>query len=441
MDDRRIEWTGERCVSWTDDLQVIYEHYHRYALAARFTAGARVLDLACGEGFGAALLAAGARDVVGVDIDPQTVEHAAVNYSSDTLHFRIGSMIDPELLAGANRFDVITCFEALEHVEKQDTLIAVVRRLLAPGGLFLTSTPDVTVYSHEHGNDNPFHVRELTEPEFRALLGSSFGHVAVLRQNVAVGSLIVGPVVAEFDNRASAAPGSPTVHSLRRAPDGGWRVASEVPHTYLLGIASDAALPELPQLSVLLDPDLILVRDAHRTLAQQRQRTAELADQLQQAAAAHAATARKLHRLEGDRARLRSELAGAQHRAQRAEALAGWQQELAGEADRRAAELQAEVLALRTEQSATAARLISRYRAPWSVRRRAGRCAVISTSARWVAGQPRPPSPHRSARWRCGPARRRCSASWCRCTASGTTPGHAWPVLRRTARRSRSRCW
>ena len=100
MDDRRIEWTGERCVSWTDDLQVIYEHYHRYALAARFTAGARVLDLACGEGFGAALLAAGARDVVGVDIDPQTVEHAAVNYSSDTLHFRIGSMIDPELLAG-----------------------------------------------------------------------------------------------------------------------------------------------------------------------------------------------------------------------------------------------------------------------------------------------------------------------------------------------------
>ena len=351
MGDRRIEWTGERCVPWTDDLQVIYEHYHRYALAARFTAGARVLDLACGEGFGAALLAAGARDVVGVDIDPQTVEHACANYSGDKLQFRLGSMIDPELLAGADRFDVITCFEALEHVEEQDTLIAVVRRLLAPGGLFLTSTPDVTVYSHEHGNDNPFHVRELAEPEFRALLGSSFGHVAVLRQNVAVGSMI-----------SSSAPGSPTVQSLRRAPDGGWRVASEVPHTYLLGIASDAALPELPQLSVLVDADLTLVRDAHRALAQQRQRTAELASQLQQAAAAHTLTTRRLQRLESNLRRLRSELAGAQRRAQRAEALAGWQREIAGEADRRAAELEREVLALRTEQSATAARLISRYR-------------------------------------------------------------------------------
>ncbi|MGH3538220.1 MAG: class I SAM-dependent methyltransferase, partial [Pseudonocardiaceae bacterium] len=343
MGDRRIEWTGERCVPWTDDLQVIYEHYHRYELAARFTAGARVLDLACGEGFGAALLAAGARDVVGVDIDPQTVEHACANYSGDKLQFRLGSMIDPELLAGADRFDVITCFEALEHVEEQDTLIAVVRRLLAPGGLFLTSTPDVTVYSHEHGNDNPFHVRELAEPEFRALLGRSFGHVAVLRQNVAVGSMISG-----------SAPGSSTVQTLRRAPDGGWRVASEVPHTYLLGIASDATLPELPQLSVLVDADLTLVRDAHRALAEQRQRTAELASQLQQAAAAHTTSTRRLQRLESDLRRLRSELAGTHRRAQRAEALAGWQREIAGEADRRAAELEREVLALRAEQSATA---------------------------------------------------------------------------------------
>jgi GT2 family glycosyltransferase/SAM-dependent methyltransferase len=351
MDDRRIEWTGERCVPWTDDLQVIYEHYHRYALAARFTAGARVLDLACGEGFGAALLATGARDVVGVDIDPQTVEHACANYSSDKLHFRIGSMISPELLAGADRFDVITCFEALEHVEEQDTLIAVVRRLLAPGGLFLTSTPDVTVYSHEHGNDNPFHVRELTEPEFRTLLGGAFGHVAILRQNVAVGSLISG-----------SAPGSPTVQSLRRAPDGGWWVASQAPHTYLLGIASDAALPELPQLSVLVDADLTIVRDAHRALARQQERTAELADQLQHAEAAHTTTARRLQRLEGDLRQLSSELAGARRRTQRAEAQAAWQREIAGEADGRAAELQAEVLALRAEQSATAARLISRYR-------------------------------------------------------------------------------
>ena len=55
---RLIGWTGERCVPWTDDVQVIYEHYHRYAIAARFVRGKRVLDLACGEGYGTALLAA-----------------------------------------------------------------------------------------------------------------------------------------------------------------------------------------------------------------------------------------------------------------------------------------------------------------------------------------------------------------------------------------------
>lgn len=355
MDKRHIEWTGERCVPWTDDLQVVYEHYHRYALAARFTAGARVLDLACGEGYGTALLATGARDVVGVDIDPRTVEHATANYRGANLHFMIGSMIDPELLAGVDRFDVITCFEALEHVEQQDVLLSVVRRLLVPGGLFLTSTPDVTVYSHQHGNDNPFHVRELTEPEFRALLGGSLRHVAVLRQNVAAGSLISG-----------AASGPGIAQSLRRTPDGGWRVAPEVPHTYLLGIASDAALPELPRLSVLVDPDLTLVRDAHRALAQQRDRVAQLSGELaherQQAAALGATTTRQRERLEGDVRRLGSELAGAQRRAQRLELLAGWQREIAGEAQRRAAELELQVLALQREQSATAARLISRYR-------------------------------------------------------------------------------
>ncbi|MGH3752495.1 MAG: glycosyltransferase [Pseudonocardiaceae bacterium] len=361
--DRRIEWTGERCVPWTDDLQVVYEHYHRYALAARFAAGARVLDLACGEGFGPALLAAEAREVAGVDLDPRTVEHATAHYPGENLHFTVGSMIDPELLAGAEPFDVITCFEALEHVTDQDTLIAVVRRLLAPGGLFLTSTPDVTVYSHEHGNDNPFHVRELTEPQFQALLGGSFGHVAILRQNVAVGSLIT----------STAAPGWGTAQSVRRAPEGGWRVAPELPHTYLLGIASDAPLPDLPALSALVDPDLALVRDAHRALAHERNQAAELAQQhtelagelageRQRAAADRDSATRRREQLAGDVHRLRAELAAAQRRAQRAESVASWRHEIGSAAERRAAELEREVVVLRAEQSATAQRLISRYR-------------------------------------------------------------------------------
>ncbi|MGH4025536.1 MAG: glycosyltransferase [Pseudonocardiaceae bacterium] len=358
--DRGIDWTGERCVPWTDDLQVIYEHYHRYALAARFVAGARVLDLGCGEGFGPALLAGAAREVVGVDVDRQTVEHAVAHYPRENLSFSVGSMIDPDLLPDAEPFDVITCFEALEHVEEQDVLIALVRRLLAPGGLFLTSTPDVTVYTHEHGNENPFHLRELSEPEFRELLGGAFGHVALLRQNVAVGSLIT----AEPPEQGRLLPY--VGESLRRSPDGGWQLAEELPHTYLLGIASDTPLPELAGLSALVDPELTLVRDAQRALGHERHRadrTVEaLTDERNRAAADQASAIRKLERLGAELHQLRTDLAEVQRRAQRAESRVAWQEEIAGAAERRAAELEAEVQTLRAEQSAVAQRLLSRYR-------------------------------------------------------------------------------
>ncbi|MCA1675009.1 MAG: class I SAM-dependent methyltransferase, partial [Actinobacteria bacterium] len=358
--DRGIDWTGERCVPWTDDLQVIYEHYHRYALAARYVAGARVLDLGCGEGFGPALLAGVAREVVGVDIDRQTIEHAVAHYPRENLSFSVGSMIDPDLHPAAEPFDVITCFEALEHVEEQDVLIALVRRLLTPGGLFLTSTPDVTVYTHQHGNENPFHLRELSEPEFRELLGGAFGHVALLRQNVAVGSLIA----AEPAEQGQLLPY--VGQSLRRSPHGGWQLADELPHTYLLGMASDAPLPELAGLSALVDPELTLVRDAHRALGRERHRADQagnaLADERNRAAADQASAVRRLERLGGEVHQLRTDLAGAARRAERAESRAAWQQEIAGVAERRAAELDAEVQTLRAEQSAVVQRLLSRYR-------------------------------------------------------------------------------
>ena len=90
--DHLIEWTGERCVPWTDDHQVIYEHYHRYAFALPFVAGKRVLDLASGEGYGAALLAERAASVVGLELDQRTVEHARNRYRGGALSFEVGSM-------------------------------------------------------------------------------------------------------------------------------------------------------------------------------------------------------------------------------------------------------------------------------------------------------------------------------------------------------------
>ena len=91
---RLIDWTGERCVPWTPDIQVAYEHYHRYLWAAQIVAGRKVLDLGSGEGFGSAILAGEAESVTGIDVDPVTVDHAQLNYAAPNLEFAVGSALE-----------------------------------------------------------------------------------------------------------------------------------------------------------------------------------------------------------------------------------------------------------------------------------------------------------------------------------------------------------
>jgi cyclopropane fatty-acyl-phospholipid synthase-like methyltransferase len=72
-----LEWTGERYLPWIKDFQMHYEHLHRYAFAAQLVKGKRVLDLACGEGYGSNMLAQEAESVIGLDIDEKVVYHAS----------------------------------------------------------------------------------------------------------------------------------------------------------------------------------------------------------------------------------------------------------------------------------------------------------------------------------------------------------------------------
>src|SRR5665213_929774 len=95
---RRIEWTGERCVPWSDDLQVIYEHYQRYLFVAPLATGRRVLDLASGEGYGSSILASEAQSVLGIDIDRDSVLHARETYQSPNIIFQQGDILDLSLL-------------------------------------------------------------------------------------------------------------------------------------------------------------------------------------------------------------------------------------------------------------------------------------------------------------------------------------------------------
>ena len=162
-----LQFTGERftpeCVR-----EIWYEHWHRYALATRFAAGRRVLDAACGEGYGSALLAAHAREVVGVEISDEALAHARGRYAAPNLRFERGDATALAAFPDAS-FDLIVSFETLEHVQEQEALVAGFARLLAPGGLLLLSSPDKRTYSEVAGFANEFHVRELYREELDAL--------------------------------------------------------------------------------------------------------------------------------------------------------------------------------------------------------------------------------------------------------------------------------
>jgi len=152
-----LEWTGERYVPWFEGAEIGYEHLHRYAFATQFVRNKSVLDLACGEGYGSNLLARTAKHVVGIDLDEQTVKHAKNKYIRSNLEFRIGSITEIPI-NGQHVFDVIVCFEALEHVDDHEKLLSEAKRLLAPGGLFFVSTPNKTLYTDEPHFNNPYHV-------------------------------------------------------------------------------------------------------------------------------------------------------------------------------------------------------------------------------------------------------------------------------------------
>ncbi|SDP77155.1 glycosyltransferase [Lentzea jiangxiensis] len=364
--DRRIEWTGERCVPWTEDTQVVYEHYHRYALARDLVAGKRVLDLASGEGYGAAMLAETAAEVVGVDIDVPSVEHAQLNYGGPSLRFVVGSITDPAVLADAGQFDVITCFEAIEHVTDHDGLMELVRTRLAPGGLLLISTPDTEVYSHQHHNCNEFHLKELTEREFAELLKADFANVAMFRQNVAVGSVITS---------VSSAKGSLGAHTVRAAGDT-WTVENGLPHTYLVAVASRGKLPALPSAAIMLDPELSLVgratarlralyEDSRAEVEQLKATIEELEQHRQTEERDKLAALESVRDSHAERERLAGELHQAVRAADRSAAVIEWMQDSSNALEQRAVRAEAEVQRLRREvdeQNALVQRALGKYR-------------------------------------------------------------------------------
>lgn len=254
---RLIDWTGERCVPWAPDVEVIYEHFHRYMWAARVVGGRKVLDLGSGEGFGAAILAESATQVVGVDLDERTVEHSRLNYAAANLDFQMGTALDLSAFEEGS-FGAVVALEIIEHVKDQERVLGEVARVLAQDGLLVISTPDRRLYSDVTGQRNPFHEHELGLEEFHGLLVKHFPHVASWAQRP-----ITGSHMHSLDGSSSGGAQEQPDYYIERSGEE-WHAAGDPPALYVVALASKVALPEIADTSTLADCGLELMRDKER---------------------------------------------------------------------------------------------------------------------------------------------------------------------------------
>jgi len=170
-----LQLTGERTLPdvpeenyWFRRHLVVYEW-----IGAR-VGGLRVIDMACGEGYGAAALAQTASEVVGVDANPEAHEHAQLRYRAGNLRFERAPV---ETFTAPT--DAVVFLQTIEHLADPGAALTHFRDLVGGRGPVFVSTPNVLTLAPSGAarSDNPWHVHEYTAQEFAELCGRHFDSV------------------------------------------------------------------------------------------------------------------------------------------------------------------------------------------------------------------------------------------------------------------------
>lgn len=161
-----------------------HQHVTRYRWAARLARGRRALDAACGAAYGSRiLLDEGAASVTSLDLSPDAFEDVRGRVSA---RMRLARADVTRLPLADRSHDVYLCFETIEHVEDDAALVREARRVLAPEGLFVCSTPNRELTSPgltlSDRPENRYHVREYSIEEFVRRLSSAFARVTLFGQ-------------------------------------------------------------------------------------------------------------------------------------------------------------------------------------------------------------------------------------------------------------------
>jgi SAM-dependent methyltransferase len=172
-----LELTGERTLPDIPEENYWYRrHLAVYRWVAERCAGLRVVDMACGEGYGAAVLASSAAEVVGVDANPEAHEHASLRYRNGHLSFARALV---EEFDEGGPYDAVVFLQTIEHLVEPQAALEHFRDLVADGGAAYISTPNRLTLAPPGAerSGNPWHVREYTVEELRELLGRTFERV------------------------------------------------------------------------------------------------------------------------------------------------------------------------------------------------------------------------------------------------------------------------
>ncbi len=153
--------------------EMITRHRDRYgwavgAISKRFGRAGRVLDAACGTGYGSQLLLSVAARVVGLDGNHGALDHARKRFGGSLLSFR-WSDLNKQIAASAGDFDAAVTIETIEHLPEEFAthFLGELHRALTPNGLLLLSTPS---FNAERGLTSTFHLKEYTPNEMVALV-------------------------------------------------------------------------------------------------------------------------------------------------------------------------------------------------------------------------------------------------------------------------------
>ena len=180
-----MKFTGERMIPGQVDRILLQEHVARYKFALGYSKGVKVLDAACGAGYGSYILASEAEHVTGADIAVETIGFANDNFRLNNTDFIHADVLN--LPFDDESFDLSVALEIFEHIDNPEKLLYELKRVTKKNGRIILSTPNEAFVKSTV--DNPFHSHEYNFTKFSSVINNVFpGGVEYFNQIAKSGS-------------------------------------------------------------------------------------------------------------------------------------------------------------------------------------------------------------------------------------------------------------